>query len=101
MNEISPIFDQSFQSLEQAMKVATLRQSVIAHNIANANTPGYVPQSFDEELMKAVKRQDKKQVVIEDEMSELTKNSQKYSAYIKLMSSKLTVMRSIASQGKR
>jgi len=64
MNEISPIFDQSFQSLEQAMKVATLRQSVIAHNIANANTPGYVPQSFDEELMKAVKRQDKKQVVI-------------------------------------
>lgn len=95
------IFDESFNSLEHAMQVATQRQAVIAHNIANAKTPGYEPLTFDEELMRAVKRQDRKQVVLEDELASLTENSVRYSAYVKLMSSKIGVLRTIATQGRR
>ncbi|MGB9613669.1 MAG: flagellar basal body rod protein FlgB, partial [Candidatus Margulisiibacteriota bacterium] len=71
------------------------------HNIANAKTPGYEALTFDEELMRAVKRLDQKQVVLEEELAALTENSIKYSAYVKLLSSKINVLRTIATQGRR
>ena len=95
------LFDETFDTLAKAMEIATKKQEVIAHNIANAKTPGYEPLTFDEELMKAVKRGDNKQVVLEEELAELTKNSTKYSAYVKLLSSKINVLRTIATQGRR
>ena len=101
MAESLEIFDQSFNALERAMRIATLRQSVIAQNIANAKTPGYEALTFDEQLDRAVKRRDRKEVVLEDEMAALAKNSGQYSAYVKLMTSKLGVLRTIATQGKR
>ena len=95
------IYDQTFDSLERSMKVAAMKQAVIAQNIANAKTPGYEAMTFDEQLNMAVKRQDKKNVQIEDEMAELAKNSGQYSAYVKLLTSKISVLRTIATQGKR
>jgi len=94
------IFDPTFTHLEQAMKASALRQAVISHNIANANTPGFEPMDFNEELGRAVKRQDKK-VVIEEEMAALADNSVKYSSYVKLISTKLNIIRTIATQGRR
>jgi flagellar basal body rod protein FlgB len=101
MVEPLSLFDRSFSDLERAMQVATQKHAVIAHNIANAKTPGYQPMTFDEELMRAVKRQDQKQVVLEDEMAALTQNSIKYSACVKLMASKINVLKTIATQGRR
>lgn len=95
------LFDESFNNLERAMQIATKKQAVIAHNIANAKTPGYEPLTFDEELMRAVKKLDKKQVVLEEELAALTENSIKYSAYVKLLSSKINILRTIATQGRR
>jgi flagellar basal-body rod protein FlgB len=95
------IFDPTFNNLEKAMKVSATKQSVIAHNIANANTPGYEPLDFDAELGKAIKRQDKKKVMIEEEMAALSENSVRYSAYVKLISSKMNVLRTIATQGRK
>lgn len=95
------LFDASFDKLEKAMAVATKRQEIISHNIANANTPGYKPLRFDEELMQAVERADRPKVVLEDELAALTDNSVKYSSYVKLMSSRLSILKTIASQGKR
>lgn len=95
------VFDGTYGQLEQAMQVASKRQAVIAHNIANASTPDYEPLTFDEELMKAVKRQDRKSVVLEDELSALTENSVKYSAYVKLLTSKINNLKAIATQGRR
>lgn len=83
------------------MEIATRRQEVIAHNIANAKTPGYEALTFDEELMQAVKRLDRKEVVLEEELAALTENSIKYSTYVKLLSSKINVLRTIATQGRR
>lgn len=95
------IYDSTFVSLERAMKVAALKQAVIAQNIANAKTPGYEAMTFDEQLNMAVKRRDKKDVTLEEEMAALAENSGQYSAYVKLMTSKISVLRTIATQGKR
>lgn len=83
------------------MEIASRRQEVITHNIANAKTPGFEPLTFDEQLMMAVKRQDSRDVNLEEELASLTANSMKYSAYVKLLSSKINVMKNIASQGRR
>ena len=101
MSEPVGLFDGTFNNLEHAMEIASKRQAVIAQNIANAKTPGYESLTFDEELMKAVKKQDKKQVVLEEELAALTDNSVKYSAYVKLLSSKINILRSVATQGRR
>jgi flagellar basal-body rod protein FlgB len=95
------IYDQTFAALEQAMKVAAMKQAVIAQNIANAKTPGYEALTFDEQLNRAVKRLEKKNVTLEEEMAALAENSGQYSAYVKLLTSKIAVLRTIATQGKR
>ena len=95
------VFDKTFGSVEHAMRVSTQKQAVIAHNIANANTPGYEALTFDEELMRATKRVDKKNVVLEEEMAALTENSVRYSAYVKILTSKINVLKNIATQGRR
>jgi flagellar basal body rod protein FlgB len=95
------IFDPTFGNLERSMEIATRRQEVISHNIANADTPGYEALTFDEQLMRAVKRLDKKRVVLEEEMASLTENSIKYSSYVKLLSTKINVLRNIVTQGRR
>jgi len=95
------IYDPTFDALERSMKAAAMRQAVIAQNIANAKTPGYVAMTFDEELNKAVQRQDKKNVTLEDEMAALAENSGRYTSFVKLMTSKIGVLRTIATQGKR
>ena len=100
---VNPIglFDDTFGNLEKAMTVATRRQAILADNIANAKTPGYRPKDFDEELMAAVERQDQTQVNLEHEMALLTENSVKYSAYLKMMTAKLGVLKSIVTQGRK
>ena len=95
------LFDGTFDALQHAMEISSKRQAVIAHNIANAKTPGYEAMTFDAQLMKAVKRLDNPQVVLEEELSSLTENSVKYSTYVKLMTSKIGVLRSIVTQGRR
>lgn len=41
------LFDTTQLALERAMSGATLRHSVLASNLANANTPGYRPMDVD------------------------------------------------------
>ncbi len=91
----------AFGNLERAIEIATRQQEVITHNIANAKTPGYEALTFDEELMQAVARVDRRKVVLEEELSALTENSIKYSSYVKMLSTKLNVLRNIATQGRR
>lgn len=95
------VFDNTFENLHIAMSNATKRQAILAHNIANMDTPGFEPLEFDEVLGKAVKRAEGKPIVLEDELAALAENNIKYSAYIKFLSSKLNVMRMVASQGRK
>ncbi|MFC1570947.1 flagellar basal body rod protein FlgB [Candidatus Margulisiibacteriota bacterium] len=98
---MAEIFDVTFENLEHSMEIATRWQEVISHNIANAKTPGYEALTFDEQLMMAVKRQDNKEINLEEELAALTENSVKYSSYVKLLSSRLGNLRTIATQGRR
>lgn len=41
------LFDTTQLALDQAMEGASLRQQVLANNIANANTPGFVRSDVD------------------------------------------------------
>jgi flagellar basal body rod protein FlgB len=94
------LFDETFSNLQNAVNMTTKTQAVIAQNIANAKTPGYEPMDFDKTLNKAVKRANKT-VVFEDEMNALSKNSLDHSAYIKLLAAKISVIRTVVTQGKK
>lgn len=93
------IFDENIDKLEQAMRIEAMKQAITAQNIANAKTPGYIAKTFDHELMQAVDRLDRKDVVLEEELADLAKN--KYSTYSKMIISKFGVLHTIASQGRR
>ncbi len=94
------IFDSTFNSLEKGVDRTSRVQEVIAQNVANANTPGYVPKKFDVFLNQAVEKQENK-VNLEEEMAEMAKNNTEHSAYIKIMASKLSVLRTVVTQGRR
>ncbi len=95
------IFDNTFDNLQRAMDITTKKQAILSHNIANIDTPGFKPLDFDEVLGKAVRRAEGRPLVLEEELAALSENSIRYSAYVKLISSKINVMRTIATQGRR
>jgi len=95
------IFDSTFSNLERAMRISTKTQAVIAHNIANADTPGFQGMDFDKVLGRAIERTDGRGVIIEEEMASLAENNINHSAYVKFLSAKITALRTIATQGRR
>ena len=54
------MFNSVFYIVQTAMDITMLRQKLIAHNIANAETPGYkrLDLVFEEELRKALESKD-------------------------------------------
>ncbi len=56
--------DKTMELLQKALNVASLRQDVLAHNIANVNTPGFKRSfvSFEESLQQALGSKKKMQV---------------------------------------
>lgn len=94
-------FDPTIPKLEKAVIQAAKIQEVIAQNIANAQTSGYIPKVFDKELDKAVERIDRKGINLEEEMADMAKNSMEHSAYVKLLTQKIGILRTIVTQGRR
>jgi len=94
------MYDSTFIRLQESIDKATKKQAVIAQNIANINNPNYEALEFDEALDKAVKRSDKK-IVLEEEMAALSQNSIKHSAYIKLLASKIGIIHTVITQGRK
>ncbi|MFA5104073.1 MAG: flagellar basal body protein [Candidatus Margulisiibacteriota bacterium] len=98
---IDGIFDSTMTSLERGLSHATKAQEVIAQNIANAQTPGYVAKKFDDVLEHAVERRNGAGVNLEEEMSDMALNNNRHAAYLKLMASKLAILRTVISQGRK
>jgi flagellar basal body rod protein FlgB len=94
------IFDDTFISLQHAIDRVTKKQAVISQNIANINNPNYEALEFDEVLNKAVKRANKK-VILEEEMASLSRNSISHSAYVKLLASRINVLHTVSTQGRK
>jgi flagellar basal-body rod protein FlgB len=115
--------------LEQALTGEAARQRVTADNLANVDTPGYRPRQiiFEDELRAALRtpdgmdaaervaraqprsvsagglalRRDGNAVDVEAEMVRLSESELHYSALIKLLSRKLTMLKSVATEGNK
>lgn len=101
--------------LGRVLDTAALRHRVIAHNVANVNTPGYrrLEVVFEDVLARAAgdpsagalsgqpkvvesvgpDRVDENNVDIDREMNELTKNGLLYQAAVQILASRLASMR--------
>lgn len=96
------LFDDTTVRLEGEIKETVRRQSIIAHNIANAGIDDYQPIRFADELAEIQQRpgftEDK--VIVEEEMAKMTKNRIRHETYLKLYQMKLKAMKQVMSQGK-
>lgn len=96
------LFDDTTVRLEGEIKETVRRQSIIAHNMANADLDGYQPIRFADELSEIQQRpgftEDK--VIVEEEMAKMTKNRIRHETYLKLYQMKLKAMKQVMTQGK-
>ncbi|OGI09574.1 MAG: hypothetical protein A2X41_06525 [Candidatus Margulisbacteria bacterium GWE2_39_32] len=93
------IFNPSVEKLENGIQNCAKTQQDIAKNIANLSNPNYVPKTFDKELAEAQGRLDRK-VLIEDEMTKMSKNSVHYNTYVKLLTMRYQNIRKVVTLGK-
>ncbi|MBM7581373.1 flagellar basal-body rod protein FlgB [Caldicoprobacter guelmensis] len=125
--------------LEKALDAAWLRNEVIAHNIANADTPGYKKYKvvFEEELKSAIEasalkgkktrpkhldigatsidqvsprivrtggtqmREDGNNVDMDEEMTNLAKNSIMYNALVQKIAGEFRKLKAVINEGRR
>lgn len=104
--------------LERALAAATLRQKVLANNVANVDTPGF--KRFDMAMRSALGqnagipltnsvyqqshtslRLDGNNVDIEQEMAFVAENEAYFNAVANSLSKQLATMRHIISEGRR
>lgn len=119
--------DKNIKLLEKLIDVSAIRHKVIANNIANVNTPGYkrLEVSFENELKAALSgsstkdvsfmqpkvkvakntgnttpRNDGNNVTMEDEVSNLVKNSLSYNIYVQMLSKKFAALKTAIGGGR-
>ncbi|HID30818.1 MAG TPA: flagellar basal body rod protein FlgB [Desulfobacterales bacterium] len=112
-----PGFDKNFTLLEQMLTLTANKQKVIAHNIANVDTPGYRRKElkFEDALLRALEqddvdalqriqgvivesddptlRNDGNNVDIDKEMAEMSQNTLVYRVYTELLNKKIGMLR--------
>jgi flagellar basal-body rod protein FlgB len=121
--------DVTSSALERALGGEAARQRATADNLANVNTPGYRPRQvvFEDQLREAVSRHrrggdteqvenvkplavadgsgplrgDGNGVDLEAEMVRMAESGLHYSALLKLMGRKLSMLRAVATEGGR
>lgn len=119
MNPISPtqMEQVSTRALTAALDVAQMRHQIIATNVANANTPGYVPQklSFSTEWKAAQQRFQvdarlaptdpapgiRGGVQLDAEMAAMAQNNLHQQVLLKVLQRHLGLMATAISEGKR
>lgn len=115
------VFDQTYEALSRALDLRTENQTVIAANIANADTPGYQAQELDFEKAMAkaldsgsgaenvrgdiqnqinnVVREDGNTVDRDSEMVNLAQNQLLYDAAADLVKKKLALLKYSITDG--
>jgi flagellar basal-body rod protein FlgB len=113
----------TMRSLEQGLRAASLRQQVIAHNIANVQTPGFKRSrvDFEAQLSQAISdgqspdsveptvvqevdvvgRPDGNNVDIEAEMARMAENQIWYAALTRQISDQFARLRMVIYDGRR
>jgi flagellar basal-body rod protein FlgB len=112
----SAVIDRLTDSLEQYMNVVSLRQKLVASNIANADTPGYKTQDLDfqssflaaldggspqmSELTGLPTKNDGNNVDLDREARLLAENAMRFNAASNLMRSRLNTVKEAIQGGK-
>ena len=109
------IFDSSMTILEKSLDVRSAQQRIVASNLANIDTPGYVAQKLDFEtsLANALKEEpgplvvnpssepalalDGNNVNLEDELSDMSRNRMMYSVTAQILAAKLRQLSTVIS----
>jgi len=112
--------DPASQMLSKVLDLATVRQRVLAHNLANLNTPGFTRSDlkFTEELAAAARkgpeavarlnvqpyrdestpaRFDGNNVQLETELAEMSKNALLYQMAVQALNSRVSMLRMAAT----
>jgi flagellar basal-body rod protein FlgB len=118
------LFDTSLVGLQRAMSGATLREQVLASNIANANTPGFqrsdvdfhsvlaqafagsaTPQSLAQivfqpqsDASQGAMQLDGNNVDINTEMADLSENTLDYQSLAAVMTTRMSILRTAIGQ---
>lgn len=113
--------DEMFAILSKAMDGLSLRQHVIADNIANVDTPGFKAQDvcFEDELASAISRGkpgsakpviynstgktrlDGNSVDIDMETAKMAETTLLYAAMSRLISERFSLLRTVITEGRR
>jgi len=97
------LFDPTMQRIEIEMKECIRRQVIYAHNIANKDVDGFKPIRFADELEELRKRpgwsENNDEVIVEDEMSKMTKNKFRHSTMMRLYNMKIQNLKTAVKQG--
>lgn len=108
--------DPTAQSLTRLLDATSMRHRVLAGNLANAETPGYVRQdvAFEEALSEAVKsgdfsgfdlkiqsdttkpvRADGNNIQLDEELAELNKNALLHQTALQILQNRMAMERSV------
>jgi len=86
------LFDVTQLSLETAIRGSAMRQTTLASNIANANTPGYVRQDVDFHGARG-HRGLQGAVDIDVENANLAKNGLEYEALVSVAAARIAILK--------
>jgi len=96
------LFDDTMLRLEGEISECVRRQAIYAHNVSNADSPGYKPIRFADEKREIESRpgftEDK--VIIEEEMAKMTKNKFRHQTFLRLYNMKMQTLKKVITQGK-
>ena len=99
------LFDNTTNKISNAILDASHKHAIYAYNLANLMTPGFQPILFDEdrERLETVLPGDESnsELMSEHFVARITEVRSKYSAYVKLMSTKMAITRQVATLGKK
>ena len=100
----SIIFGQTERRLIEGIREMNSRKAAVAYNIANVTTPGFKPVRFEDEIEEAIRiygdTEYLEEVNIDDEMVKTTKIRLKHQAYIRLLTTKMSITKRVVTLGK-
>lgn len=94
------MYGQSFDSLEKAVRAASVKQKKIATNIANIESGNFHKLDFDSALEKAKIKLGNKEVLMDQEMTKYAENNLRLTSYANILSSKFKNLKKVATLGK-
>lgn len=109
----SPIFcvdildEKTMKNMEEAIKLSGKKHAAYSYNVANANTPGFKPILFEDDIQEIQAMfpdnasHYTNKVMIDHMAAKIVENNSKRSGYVALYKKRLENLRMVATLGKK